>query len=71
MELPEANMESEEKLFTGFHHETVLSIAPEIIEAVKTGKIHRFFVIAGCDAPGKGENTIVSLRHHFLQKLLF
>ncbi|MFB9758021.1 hydroxylamine reductase [Ectobacillus funiculus] len=54
LELPEANMESEEKLFTGFHHETVLSIAPEIIEAVKTGKIHRFFVIAGCDAPGKG-----------------
>ncbi|WP_129726495.1 hydroxylamine reductase [Ectobacillus funiculus] len=54
LELPEANMESEEKLFTGFHHETVLSIAPEIIEAVKTGEIHRFFVIAGCDAPGKG-----------------
>ncbi len=54
LELPEANMESEEKLFTGFHHETVLSIAPEIVEAVKAGKIHRFFVIAGCDAPGKG-----------------
>lgn len=54
LELPEANMESEEKLSTGFHHETVLSIAPEIVEAVKAGKIHRFFVIAGCDAPGKG-----------------
>lgn len=54
LELPEANMKSEEKLFTGFHHETVLSIAPEIVEAVKAGKIHRFFVIAGCDAPGKG-----------------
>jgi hydroxylamine reductase len=54
LELPEANMESEETLVTGFHHETVIGIAPEVIEAVKSGKIKRFFVIAGCDAPGKG-----------------
>lgn len=47
-------MESDEQLVTGFHHHTVLSLAPEIIEAVKEGKIKRFFVIAGCDAPGKG-----------------
>ena len=46
-------MESDEQLVTGFHHNTVLSLAPEIIEA-KEGKIKRFFVIAGCDAPGKG-----------------
>jgi hydroxylamine reductase len=54
LELPEANIESDEKLLTGFHHNTVLGIAPEVIEAVKEGKIKRFFVIAGCDAPGKG-----------------
>lgn len=54
LELPEANIESEETLLTGFHHETVLGLAPEVIEAVKEGKIKRFFVIAGCDAPGKG-----------------
>jgi len=54
LELPEANMESEETLVTGFHHETVLGLAPEVIQAVKDGKIKRFFVIAGCDAPGKG-----------------
>ncbi|HWJ02183.1 MAG TPA: hydroxylamine reductase, partial [Verrucomicrobiae bacterium] len=54
LSLPEANWDSEQTLVTGFHHETVLSIAPEIIDAVKTGKIRRFFVIAGCDAPGKG-----------------
>ena len=47
-------MESDEQLVTGFHHNTVLSLAPEIIDAVKEGKIKRFFVIAGCDAPGKG-----------------
>jgi hydroxylamine reductase len=52
--LPKANIQSEKTLTTGFHHETVLAIAPEIIQAVKAGKIKRFFVIAGCDAPGKG-----------------
>ncbi|WP_128893996.1 hydroxylamine reductase [Longirhabdus pacifica] len=54
LSLPEANMQSEETLTTGFHHETVLGLAPEIIDAVKQGKIKRFFVIAGCDAPGSG-----------------
>ncbi|HDR4495917.1 TPA: hydroxylamine reductase [Bacillus anthracis] len=54
LELPEVHMESDEQLVTGFHHNTVLSLASEIIEAVKEGKIKRFFVIAGCDAPGKG-----------------
>ena len=54
LELPEVYMESDEQLLTGFHHNTELSLAPEIIEAVKAGKIKRFFVIAGCDAPGKG-----------------
>ncbi|MED3054032.1 hydroxylamine reductase [Bacillus thuringiensis] len=54
LELPEVHMESDEQLVTGFHHNTVLSLAPEIIDAVKEEKIKRFFVIAGCDAPGKG-----------------
>jgi len=54
LELPVADIDSEETLLTGFHHETVLGLAPEVIEAVKSGKIKRFFVIAGCDAPGKG-----------------
>lgn len=54
LELPEAYIDSEETLVTGYHHETVLGIAPEIITAVKEGKIKRFFVIAGCDAPGPG-----------------
>lgn len=54
LELPEAYIDSEETLLTGFHHETVLGLAPEVIAAVKEGKIKRFFVIAGCDAPGQG-----------------
>jgi hydroxylamine reductase len=56
LSLPKAHIESDKTLITGFHHETVLSLAPEIIEAVKSGKIRRFFVIAGCDAPTKGRD---------------
>ncbi|CAI8940423.1 Hydroxylamine reductase [Brevibacillus sp. IT-7CA2] len=54
LSLPEVSIESELTLTTGYHHKTVLGIAPEIIQAVKEGQIKRFFVIAGCDAPGKG-----------------
>lgn len=54
LSLPEVSIESELTLTTGYHHKTVLGIAPEIIQAVKEGEIKRFFVIAGCDAPGKG-----------------
>jgi hydroxylamine reductase len=54
LELPEADIHSDETLLTGFHHETVLGLAPEVIDAVKAGKIKRFFVIAGCDSPGTG-----------------
>lgn len=56
LSLPKANIESDKTLITGFHHSTVLSLAPEIIDAVKAGKIRRFFTIAGCDAPTKGRD---------------
>ncbi len=39
---------------TGFHHTAVLGLADKIIDAVKAGKIRHFFLIGGCDAPGKG-----------------
>jgi len=54
LSLPDADVKSEKTLTTGFHHENVLKLAPQIIDAVKSGKIKRFFVIAGCDAPGSG-----------------
>jgi hydroxylamine reductase len=44
---------SNETLNTGHHYKTVLTLAPQILEAVSSGKIRQFFVIAGCDAPGK------------------
>ena len=33
----------------GFAHATVLSLADTVVEAVKSGKIKKFFVMAGCD----------------------
>ncbi|HEX3030753.1 MAG TPA: hydroxylamine reductase, partial [Bacillota bacterium] len=54
--LPVASVDSDKTLTTGFHHQNVLALAPQIIEAVKAGKIKRFFVIAGCDAPTKGRD---------------
>ncbi|GBE58000.1 hydroxylamine reductase [bacterium BMS3Abin01] len=50
--LPAADIKSDATLTTGFHHQNVLELAPQIIDAVKAGRIRRFFVIAGCDAPG-------------------
>jgi hydroxylamine reductase len=48
--------DSDETLVTGHHYETILTLAPAILDAIKSGKIKRFWVIAGCDAPGHGRD---------------
>ncbi len=45
-----------EIITTGHNYKTILGLAPVILDAVKAGKIRRFFVIAGCDAPGSAGN---------------
>jgi hydroxylamine reductase len=37
----------------GFAHDAAISVADKIIDAVKTGKISRFMVMAGCDGRHK------------------
>lgn len=55
LSLPDVdNFNSEETLQTGHHYKTLLTLAPAVLEAVQSGKIKQFFVIAGCDAPGSG-----------------
>lgn len=58
LELPavEADQPGEYTVTTGFHHGVVLSLADKIIEAVKAGKIRRFFLIGGCDGARPGRN---------------
>jgi hydroxylamine reductase len=41
-------------LTTGHHYKTVLTLAPQILKALEEKKIKQFFVVAGCDAPGRG-----------------
>jgi hydroxylamine reductase len=48
-------------LETGYHHKTVLTLAPKIIEAVKAGKIKHFFLIGGCDGATPGRNYYTEL----------
>ncbi|MFT4890575.1 MAG: hydroxylamine reductase, partial [Halobacteriales archaeon] len=60
-ETPKANWDSDETLSTGFYHETVLDMAPQIVEAVEDGDLRHFFVIAGCDAPTQGRSYYTEL----------
>lgn len=41
---------------TGFGHGTVLSVADQVIGAVKSGAIKHFFLVAGCDGARPGRN---------------
>ncbi len=40
----------------GFGHNAVLSVADQVVEAVKSGKIRHFFLVGGCDGAKPGRN---------------
>jgi len=44
------------EIIGGFAHNQVLALAPQVVDAVKTGAIKRFFVMAGCDGRMKSRN---------------
>lgn len=41
---------------TGFGHNTVLSVAGNVINAVKSGALKHFFLVGGCDGQRPGRN---------------
>ena len=43
-------------VMTGFARNTILSSAGEIVDAVKSGAIRHFFLVAGCDGAKPGRN---------------
>jgi len=43
-------------VMVGFARNTVMSVADKVIEAVKSGKIRHFFLVAGCDGAKPGRN---------------
>lgn len=57
LRLPGFTEDEPEKYITvGFARNTVLSVAPKVIEAVKAGKIRHFFLIGGCDGAKMGRD---------------
>jgi hydroxylamine reductase len=48
--------DAEKRILIGFGRNATLSHADAIIEAVKTGKIRRFFLVGGCDGAKAGRN---------------
>ena len=43
-------------ILVGFGHHAVLGVADQVVEAVKTGAIKRFFLIGGCDGARTGRD---------------
>lgn len=43
-------------VMTGFGHGAVLSVAEQVIDAVKSGAIRHFFLVGGCDGARPGRN---------------
>ena len=57
LEAPGFTEDEEEKLITiGFARNAVLGVADKVIDAVKTGAIKHFFLVAGCDGAKPGRN---------------
>ena len=44
------------EIIGGFAHNQVLQLADSVVDAVKTGAIKKFFVMAGCDGRAKSRN---------------
>ena len=44
------------EIIGGFAHAQVLALADKVVEAVKSGAIKKFFVMAGCDGRAKSRN---------------
>ena len=49
------------KVMTGFGHGAVLSVADQVVEAVKNGNIRHFYLIGGCDGARAGRNYYTDL----------
>ena len=45
-----------QKVTTGFGHNAVLSVADQVVAAVRSGAIRHFFLVGGCDGAKSGRN---------------
>jgi hydroxylamine reductase len=51
----------DQTILVGFARDAVLAVAGKVVEAVKAGKIRRFFLIGGCDGAKPGRNYYTDL----------
>jgi hydroxylamine reductase len=51
----------DDTILTGFGHNAVLSVADQVVGAVKAGKIRHFFLIGGCDGARSGRDYYTQL----------
>jgi hydroxylamine reductase len=52
----------------GFHHSVITGLADQVVGAVKSGAIKRFYVIGGCDGAELGRNYYTQLAHEAPQQ---
>lgn len=55
-DMPFTGINGGDRVMTGFGHNTVLSVAGQVVDAVKTGAIKHFFLVGGCDGARPGRN---------------
>jgi hydroxylamine reductase len=55
-ELPGFTENPGKEILVGFGHNAVLGVAPQVIDAVKSGAIRHFFLVGGCDGAKSGRN---------------
>lgn len=55
------------KIVGGFAHSQVLALADKVVEAVKSGAIKRFIVMAGCDGRQKGRSYFTEVAENLPQ----
>lgn len=58
---PMTGINGGDRVTTGFARNTVLSVADQVIEAVKTGAIKHFLLVGGCDGAKPGRNYYTEL----------
>ncbi|NLV17736.1 MAG: hydroxylamine reductase [Syntrophomonadaceae bacterium] len=56
-----ASDEEGQTILTGFAHDAVLNVAPQVIEAVKSGDIKHFILVGGCDGAKAGRNYFTEI----------
>jgi len=66
-QLPSVRMESDATVTTGHSWRAILDENSGILAAANAGRIKRFFVVAGCDAPGQGGEYYRDLAMRLLQ----